>query len=404
MYRSCSRLFQLRLSLLLLITFPGEICGAEPKVQIRSPKDGSHITQEQNYVLVGGKVGSEAARSGYVDIVFVLDVSGSTAQYAGVDFPEFAELPNSYLYPGRGRIQSGLSGPLNLRNSILAAEIVAARRLLSQLNSATTRVGVVTFGEEVWLRQPLTHDFEPVREALDLIYKRGPSGGTNMVDAIRLATHELTGRGESENYLDSIKALILLTDGIPTLPTGDGRSRSRADEDLALNAGAEAGKIGIQVHVFGLGNRAVSYPRVSFGIAKQSGGTYTPVSRPADILAVLNDVSVVGVNFLHVTNETMAQKAVRSRLTPDGFFASAVPVVEGLNRIQVLARSSDGSVGRDTITVHYRPGRERSLDLEIFLEREKRSLDLEILLEKEKSLKIEVERTGKSPGEIQQGR
>ena len=120
------------------------------------------------------------------------------------------------------------------------------------------------------------------------------------------------------------------------------------------------------------------------GIAKESGGRYIRVLRPADILAVLDGVSVVGVNFLHVTNETIGQKALQSRLAADGFFASAVPVVEGLNRIQVLCRASDGSIGRDTITVHYQPGGNRSLDLDVFLEREK-------------NLKLEVERLGKSP-------
>jgi hypothetical protein len=67
----------------------------------------------------------------------------------------------------------------------------------------------------------------------------------------------------------------------------------------------------------------------------------------------------------------------------------------------VLGRASDGSVARDTITVHYQPGKERSLALEVFLENEKRSLDLEVSLEKEKRLKLEVERLGKSPDQIQ---
>ena len=61
-----------------------------------------------------------------------------------------------------------------------------------------------------------------------------------------------------------------------------------------------------------------------------------------------------------MTNETTEQNALRSRLAVDGFFASAVRVVEGLNRIQVLGRANDGSIGRDTITVHYEPGGKRS--------------------------------------------
>jgi von Willebrand factor type A domain len=306
-------------------------------------------------VLVGGKVTTDAGGPGYVDIFLVLDTSASTTQYAGGDFSEFSQLPNFYLdrrrLGGLGLPCAGPArpGPLNLRNSILAAEIVASRRLLSQLNSDTTRVGVITFGDEAWLRQPLTHDFEQVRSALDLIYKRGPYGGTNMVSAIRLATEELLGKGESEKYSDSIKTLIFFTDGFPTRPIGDCTS---ADADLAINAARLAGTAGISVHVFALGKEALSHPRAAVGVAKESGGTYTPVSRPADVLAVLDGVSVVGVDFLHVTNETMGQKALRSRLAADGFFASTVPVVEGLNRIEVVARASDGSVGRDTITVH----------------------------------------------------
>ena len=391
MPKLCSRFVSLALSFALLITFANETMGAELTVQIRSPKNGSEITQEQAYVLIGGKVAIETHGSGYVDIFLVLDVSGSTAQYAGADFAEFSQLPNFYIdrrklgglgLPCAGRDRPG---PLNLRNSILAAEIVASRRLLSQLNPKTTRVGVITFGEEVWLRQRLTHDFDEVRNALDMIYKRGPYGGTNMVDAIRVATDELLGKGESEKYLDSIKALVFFTDGFPTRPSADCTEK---DADLAIHAAQLAGKARISIHVFALGEEALSNPRAAVGIAKESGGTYTPVVRPADVMAVVNRISAVGVDSIEVTNETLHQTALRSRLAADGFFASAVPVVEGLNRIQVLGRASDGSLARDIVNVKYQPGANRSLDLEIFLEREK-------------NLQLELDRLDKSPEQIQ---
>jgi hypothetical protein len=140
--------------------------------------------------------------------------------------------------------------------------------------------------------------------------------------------------------------------------------------------------------VFALGEEALSYPRAAMGIARESGGTYTPVSRPADVVAVVDKAPALGVDSIQVTNETTGQEAFQSRLAVDGFFASAVPVVEGLNRIQVLGRASDGSIGRDTITVRYEPGGKRSLELEVFLEREK-------------NLKLEVERLGKTSDQIQ---
>jgi hypothetical protein len=390
--------------LLLLITSAFEPCGAEPVVQIRSPKDGTRFTQEHDYVLVGGKAAANNATSPNVDIFLVLDVSGSTAQPAGEDFADFFQLPNLYVHTrtlgglGLPCAGPGRPGPLNLRNSILAVEIMASRRLLSQLNPESTRVGVITFGDDASLRQPLTHNFEQVRSTLDLVYRRGPYGGTNMVNAIRLATEELLGKGDSEKYLESSKALLLFTDGFPTRPTAD---CSSADSDLAISAAQQAGKSGINVHVFALGEEAVSNPRAAIGIAEESGGTYKPVSTPADLLAVIDTVPVVKLELIHVTNETIGKGALLSRLAPDGFFASAVPLKEGSNRIEVLARASDGSIGKDTITVHYEPRTERSLDLEIFLEDERRLLDLKVFLEREKSLKLEIERLGKNPSQMQ---
>jgi glucodextranase-like protein len=100
------------------------------------------------------------------------------------------------------------------------------------------------------------------------------------------------------------------------------------------------------------------------------------------------NISVVGVDYVQVVNQTLGQKATLLRLAADGFFSSAVPVTEGKNQIDVLARASDGSNARQSITVYYQPGIQKSLDLEIFLE-------------KEKNLQLEVNRLGKSPAEIQ---
>jgi len=131
--------------MVLLVSVSMAKGAAEPKVQILSPKEGSSITQQQNSILISGKIASQAARSENVDIMFIIDISGSTSLYAGVDFGDFGQLPDSSSPSGFGRPQIIIGGfrlgPLsigNLRNSILAAEVGAARRLLVQLNSQTT--------------------------------------------------------------------------------------------------------------------------------------------------------------------------------------------------------------------------------------------------------------------------
>jgi hypothetical protein len=181
---------------LVLICADG-LWAAEPRVQILSPKEGSHITQDQNSVLVSGKVATDIGRSPNVDILFVIDTSGSTSQYAGADFGDLSQLPDNSGSFGFGRPQISIGGfgmgqppQRNLRNSILAAEVGAARRLLLQLNSQTTRIGIVTFGEGAKVLQPLTHDFEQVRRSLDDILRAGPYGGTNMAEGIRAGITE----------------------------------------------------------------------------------------------------------------------------------------------------------------------------------------------------------------------
>ena len=318
--------------LVCLISWPFQVLSAEPKVQIDSPKDGSTISQEQNLVVVNGKVATNAGRSANVDIMLLLDASGSTTQYAGTDLGGMDQLPDTgagVVTPQIfiGGMSVGRPSLRNLRNSIFAAEIIAARRLLTQLNPQTTRVGLVTFGEGAKLLQPLTHDFDRVRVALDEAYKAGPYGGTNMVEGIRTGITELMGFGGSEKKPDAIKVEFLLTDGFPTMPIGGGQRATPQDTDLAINAARLAGKAGIKVHVFALGEEALSYPRAAVGIARESGGTYTPVLRPVDILAVVENISAVGVEYVQIVNQSSGQKASQLRVADDGFFSSAVHVI-----------------------------------------------------------------------------
>jgi hypothetical protein len=287
-----------------------------------------------------------------------------------------------------GGMSLGKPPPRNPRNSILAAEVAAARRLLLQLNSETTRVGVLSFGENAKLLQPLTHDFEQVRRVLTEVLRSGAYGGTNMVEGIRMGISELMGLGSSQRRTDSIKVQFLLTDGFPSLPIGGGKRATPEDTDLAINAARLAAKAGIKVHVFALGEEALSYPRAAVGIAKESGGTYTPVLRAADVLAVLENISVVGVDYVQLVNQTLGQKATQMRLAADGFFSAAVPVAEGRNQIEAFARASDGANGRDSVTIYFQSGTRKSLELEVFLE-------------KERKLQLEVDRLGRSPAEIQ---
>lgn len=385
--RSLRRAFFLTFLCSSLVFGPWLSWGAEPTVRITSPKDGSHIKMDKAMVLVTGKVSTDRMPVPKVDILLVMDVSSSTAHYAGVDFGDADQPPvaSSGRRPKKrvGIFSGGLSGGtpimMDLKNSILVAEVHAARRFILRLNSEMTRVGVVTFGENAELLQPLTHDFDKVRDALEEILISGPHGGTHMVGGIRMGIRELTGLAKSSPRKNTIKLQMLLTDGFPTLPIGGGKNPAPEDTNLAINAARIAGKTGIKIHVFALGKDALTNPRAAVGIAQKSGGIFTPVVRPADILTILEKVSVIGVETVQVFNRTTGKRATQLRLEADGYFSSALPLAEGLNEIQVLARASGGGVGKDSISIFFQRAVERSLDLEVYLE-------------KDKSLKLEVER------------
>src|SRR3970040_1452735 len=112
MSRTGRRNFLFWFPLSWLFLCPHGSWAVEPSVQIQSPKDGSRIVQDQNSVLVSGKVSTQGTRTPNVDIFFVVDVSGSTAHYAGVDFGDSADLslPADPLGSGRPQIRVFGSG------------------------------------------------------------------------------------------------------------------------------------------------------------------------------------------------------------------------------------------------------------------------------------------------------
>src|SRR5688500_17205708 len=91
---SVDRLLIALVGLFLLAGLPmPHAWSAEPRVQILSPTDGSRITQDKNSVFVSGKVSRETGRSENVDIFLVIDVSGSTALYAGANLGDADQPP-----------------------------------------------------------------------------------------------------------------------------------------------------------------------------------------------------------------------------------------------------------------------------------------------------------------------
>jgi hypothetical protein len=332
--------------------------------------------------------------------MLVIDISASTKVASGVDVDGDGHVglnPQLELLPPGAYAEDVLSTDPD--DSVLAAQIAAARMLLENLDSRRVRVGLISFGGEVdpqtgerlrpdqkdsWVEVPFTHDYERVRRALVGVLARGARGATNFAAGVRLAITELAGLpGAQSTPRDARKVVLFLTDGTPTLPIGKGNVADPGDVEAAVNAARLAHKAGILINTYALGPGALNYPVALTEMARVTLGQYTPVQNPGDIVVLLQGVSFANIEDLVLTNLTTGDFSTDVQLAPDGAFSGFVPVREGMNRVRVTALASDGTRASVEVDLEFKMAelsdRELALELDRIRERNK---ELQLLLER----------------------
>ena len=335
------------------------------KLEIEEPTDGSIVGSPEGAFLAGRALALLGEFKRF-DVVLVLDTSGSTNTASGGDIN------------GNGIIgATGLSGIFKQSDpgdSILAAEVAAAKKVLESLDPRNTRVGLVTFAGSAEQRdpytgivysdsqpdaiteEPLTTNYERIAKSLDRVFKRGPEGQTNMTEGVRLAMRELKGFRGSMSKPDpgSQKVVLFFTDGQPTAPYAS--EFSGANVQSVLRVASLARRADIQVHTFAIGPEALDGPIACVQLAAYTGGYFTPVSSAGDLPAVVETVNFANLDELTITNLTKAEAATDTIINADGSFAALVPVQPGLNRLEVVATATDGTSTKAEVTVSYAPG------------------------------------------------
>jgi Mg-chelatase subunit ChlD len=345
----------------VILSVAAAVAAQTPLVQFAEPRDGAVVTEPR--VTVTGRAEAQTRPVAAFDVVVVIDTSGSTAVPAAVGSSAGA----TGIFTGPLGVPLG--GP-----SILHAEVTAARRFVDVADRATTRIGVVTFSEgsggarpgNAWVEQPLTHDHDAVRRALERVGQRTPYGGTDMVAGIRLAIRELRALegAESRPRSDARKVVMFMTDGFPTLPYPSQAMLDPRNVGVTLDAARLAAKGGVVVHTFCLGREALSAPVVCRDAARITGGTYQPVQRPADIVDLLPATSIGQVDLVSVRNATTGQMARRLDVDASGRFSADVPLAPGANRLVAQVQGAAPDAGMATTIVHYRPAGDVDIKVE----------------------------------------
>lgn len=369
------------------------------QIEIRSPRPGETIRNKTDMApLAGLAIAGERPTS--FDVVVVLDVSGSTAYPSGIDVDGDGILGETQRSPISSQPDTPNTDP---DDSVLAAEVSASKALLEGLDPARVHVGVISFsgevdpvtqrrlgrGDDALLEQALTPDYAAVQRSLDAALLRGPNGGTNMQAGVKLAIRELAGLPGSVSRPRSHakKIILFLTDGKPSLPFGLANVEDKEDMLAAIDAAQLAKVAGVTMNVYGLGPSAIDYPVAATEMAKTTGGLYTPVRRPGDIVALLSGVSFANVEDVVAVNLTLMEWAGPNDIlvSPDGSFQGFVPVRAGLNRIRVSALASDGSRGAKEFDLNF--AQQGMSDLELSAERDRirqRNREIQLRLERER--------------------
>ncbi len=408
----------------LLVANAAALAESPVELRLESPMPGARVEGFVHQARISGSAFADAADPQSFDVMLVVDVSHSTRAASGGDIDGDGVV-------GVDPIAEGLIGMFpddvrstDLEDTILRAQVRAALALLDDLDSRRVRVGVITFSGEVdpgtgrrlsdaqqdaHVEIALTNDYSAVRSALAGVIARGPHGATNFGAGIVLAVSELSGLSGARSLPRSgaQKVVLFLTDGLPTFPIGKGTVVDAGDEEFALRAAELANVAGISVNTYALGPEALKYNRVTTEIARVTGGVYTPVQSPDDVIALLSGTTFSDVEDVVFTNLTTGDFSTDVRLAPDGTFAGYVPVREGRNRVRIVALASDGTRGELELELDFalsqvgsrdnlgelerirRQNREleikrRSLEIETFRAQQRRNLEIRVRGEDEK--------------------
>jgi len=337
------------------------------RLEIEQPRPDA-ILGDAAGAFVAGRALALRDETRRFDIAIVVDTSGSTKAPTGVDVDGDGVLGEPGPDPLAGFYEPVSSDP---DDSILAAEVAAARKLLAGLDPRSTRAALVVFaGEPVpvgpaFLRalevrraalteEPLTSDYRRLSQALDRVRERGALGKTHMAAGIDQATVELLGLAGSLSTADptSEKIVLFFTDGVPTLPYGTEADNVRA----VLLAAERAGRAGVRIHSFAIGPEALEGPISTVEMAAITSGIFTPVRDPGNLVPLMEGVSFANVEAVQVANASTGEGAFQVRVHADGSWDALVPLATGRNELEVRARSGDGAEATERVTVHYAPG------------------------------------------------
>lgn len=335
-----------------------EILPPRVLLEVDYPHDGDEIAD----YICGAFVAGRAEVVTEMDVAIVIDTSLSTIDPSGADIDGDGVTGTG----SRRYVESIFDTGIDDRDdSILAAEVAAARRLMAGFNFRKTRVALVAFAGDprtvfsdrpprnppARTLVPLTSDFSKISDALDALLTESPRGATHMAAGLDQAIGELAS---TDVEGAASRAILFFTDGHPTLPRKPEQNSDAIRE--TLKAVDRAARAGLRIHSFAIGADALEEPLAVVEMARRTHGRFVPVRRPAQFLDAIEQAQISGLSEVRVTNRRTGKEAPLLRVQEDGTWGAFLILEDGENEIEVAARASDGTETVRSIGVQYQQG------------------------------------------------
>jgi hypothetical protein len=315
----------------------------ELDLELVAPASGAHIRRLVPLALVEGRV----SRPDFFDsdVVIAIDQSNSALLASGLDVDgdgsvghtrPFAKNGGGYGKPHRGWTSDH-------GDTVLAAELSAVSALISGLAARGNRIGILTFTDATRVRAGVGEPAAAL-SALGRIRPIVDWKGTNHSRALAIAADVLASAPPGPGG-GRPRAILLFTDGRPTVPSGEHWASKRA-----LEVASELGERGVAVFTVSLGED--SDPEYLGRLANAAGGTLLSLE-DLRVLASESGRRRPEPQELVIENLTAQDAARAVRTFPDGSFDAIVPLADGENVLEVRALFADGRRASVRSIVHY---------------------------------------------------
>ena len=326
------RIRPLRLLLLIALALAARARAAEHVwAELTAPAEGAQVREPYGLVEIRGTAGT--GMPGKHDVAIAIDLSGSTWGPTGADVDGDSITGKPFRTGLPGETVERLTDP---DDSIVSAELGAARRFVTRLDPATTRIALIAFAVSDRLLAPLGSGRDALLHALDGLAGHPLDGGTYFSGGLMAAADALANAPPDGG--PRTRSIILLSDGLPNQPDPPAKA-----ERWAVHAAQRAAQAGIRIYAFALGPEVVSNPGVFRALTDASGGELLMVEQPAEVLDYLPLVSLSHLDRVEIENLTSGRVARAVRLFPDGSFDAWAPLVPGRNRLQVRVVAQSGA-------------------------------------------------------------